>query len=171
MTSKQRVVDLLALALVLGGCGDADVDEVPPDVLLERASAFRQACASQEIAATAQENLEMLESTTALMQQPDTIPGPGAPLSVAAVEFSRAYVRHAELRSTVYAFLDSAVKHAERSEDSTRYVQRANAFTIRPPDPGTVEANVIESFEENIIRILADDDHRCNWDIPALRPE
>ncbi|HUE95065.1 MAG TPA: hypothetical protein VMN39_00305, partial [Longimicrobiaceae bacterium] len=80
--------------------------------------------------------------------------------------FTRAYHAHAELRAVAYAHLDSAVNHASTSADSARYLERAAAITVRLPQPGTVEGNVITSYTTNLTTMLRDGNHPCNWDIP-----
>ncbi|HUE95567.1 MAG TPA: hypothetical protein VMN39_02860 [Longimicrobiaceae bacterium] len=152
---------LLIIATFLTGCREETEVPVPPAVLLQRAAAFRQACAARELAAAAAEDLAILEELSD--------PGGSELMQVAArgaADFARAYHRHAELRVGAYALLDSAVNFATTTADSARYVERAGAFTVLLPQEGTVEANVLRSYQAKFSAILGDDDHRCNWDIP-----
>lgn len=153
---------LIALSTV-AACGDSESGaRVPTEIILQRATAFRQACAARQIEKTAAENLELLESSFG-----DASDGM-ASIRDAATGFARGYHRHAELRHALYALVDSAVNHARSAADSLRYEERANSFVVRVPAAGTVEANVMDAYERDFSSILADDDDPCNWNIPDL---
>lgn len=146
------------------GCSDrGSGNEVPTEIVLQRATAFRQACAARNLEKTAEENLALLESTLG-----GDDGDPMAATRNAATGFARAYHRHAELRHTMYANADSALNHVSSSADSLRYEERADAIVVRVPAVGTVEANVMEAYNRDFSRILSDDDDPCNWDIPNL---
>jgi hypothetical protein len=85
------------------------------------------------------------------------------------LQFARVFQRHAEVRATAYALVDSAANHAASSADSSQYLQRAGGFAINYPREGTVEANVLNSYETKFAEIMLDNEHRCNWDIPGLQ--
>jgi hypothetical protein len=156
---------ILVLA-ALAGCREEVRLQLPQEIRAEREMAYRQWCVAAYIADEADEDLEILEATLAnLLQGPDA--GPMSQQATgAAIEFSRAYLQHAELRASAYANLDSAVNHSATSADSARFVSRAAAFSILLPQEGTVERNVLEAWQNNFVEMLRDEDHRCNWDIP-----
>lgn len=155
------------MALFFAGCGDQPEAGVPSEVLLERATAFRYACAAAVVEETAAEDLDILEGMADYFQQSDTTASRGATAN-AAVQFARGYHQHAGLRASGYALLDSAVNYAATPADSIRYVERSRAYATRPPQEGTLERNVLESYQANLADILEDDNHRCNWDIPGM---
>lgn len=162
MMTAPRIFTALMLGLCLGGCGDREEDaELPTEIVLQRATAYRQACAAKELGQKATENLELLES---LALEGDTTSG----ARNAAAGFARAYQRHAEFRAAMYSMADSALNHAASSADSLRYEELADAFVVRAPAAGTVEANVMDAYDQDFSRILTDDDHPCNWNIPNL---
>ena len=110
--------------------------------------AARQACISQRLALRAEDELQTLQQMLAA----------SGPLG-----FQEAYANHANLRVSAYAQVDSALNHARSPEDSARHMERAQAFEIRRPEPGSVEENVIRSYERNLAAVLGDSDHPCNW--------
>jgi hypothetical protein len=164
MTNALSGAFLIGLATLLLGCGE-ESDEVPVSVRLERATAFRQACASAELLRTAQDDVATLESMAAVAASDN----PTSPAR-ATLQFARVFHRHAELRAGAYALLDSAARHSPTPADSQRFIQRAAAYSITYPAPGSVEDNVIRSYETKLGAILSDNDHRCNWDIPGMTP-
>jgi hypothetical protein len=141
---------LPVLICVLAACGDGEeeaADEMSPQAVL----AARHACAAEELEKSAEEDLATIENSF----------GPGAPQGVAT--FARAYLQHAQLRLVAYAQTDSALNHARNAQDSTRYAQAAARMQIIPPAQGSLQANVMASYDQKAAAILADADHPCNW--------
>ncbi|MQA88779.1 MAG: hypothetical protein GEU90_00895 [Gemmatimonas sp.] len=166
MTRRWRYAIVGLTMMVVAAC-DAPEDRGPtPAQLALRENAWRQACAARELVAIAESDVVTLEGTIGGLDRADPVGSISLSAAAAALEFGNAFYRHAELRTRAFAQLDSAVNYAEATADSTRYVERAAAYTIRVPEPGTVEANVVDSYVERFEAILADDDHRCNWDTP-----
>jgi hypothetical protein len=165
---RRTVLGLLAIPLLaLGACQD-DRGTVPAHVRAEREMAYREACVARHLAVRAEEDLELLEETVEGYDPADPMGAIGIQAAGAAVRFSRAYQAHADLRLAAHASLDSAVNHAPTSADSLRHIQRAQSISIRAPIPGTVEANVFNSYMANFEATLRDEDHPCNWDLPDL---
>jgi hypothetical protein len=140
------------LICAMAACGDSEgeaaVEERSPQAVL----ASRHACAAEELARTADEDLATIQS------------GLGAAGAVEGLTaFARAYQQHAELRLLAYAKTDSALNHSRDSQDSTRYAQAASELQIILPRAGTLEANVMASYDQKAAAILADADHPCNW--------
>jgi hypothetical protein len=161
--SMRKYLPLLTLlALTLVGCGDESA--VPPEVRAERELALRQSCVARVLSVRADEDLELLEETLGGYDAEDPFGQIGIRATQAALGFARAYQAHAELRQTAYASLDSAINRAPTPADSLRFLQRAQSISIRPPAPGTVEANVFTSYAANFQDLLQDEDHPCNWD-------
>ncbi|HUE95932.1 MAG TPA: hypothetical protein VMN39_04705 [Longimicrobiaceae bacterium] len=161
-----RVLLMVALAgLGMGalGCGDG-AREASPEVMERREMTYRVACASRHLVAEATENEQMLEATLANADS-SSVEGQ-LTVRTSVLDFARAYGHHADLRAGVYAYLDSAVNHAATPADSARYAQRAGAFSTRRPTAGSIEENVIASYDRNIGAVLANEDHPCNWDLP-----
>jgi hypothetical protein len=162
-----RVLSVVTLA-VLGsalGCENGG-RAASPEARERQEMSYRVACASRHILAEATGNEEMLEATVA---SADPASPEGQAListSNSVLDFARAYGQHANLRASVYAYLDSAVNHATTPADSVRYAERAGAFSTRQPLQGSLEENVIASYDRNIAAILANEDHPCNWDLP-----
>jgi hypothetical protein len=164
-----KIARAAALALIVAGLASCR-EEAPrapsPAALAQREAAYRQACVAGELAAVAEEDLEVLEALVESLDPADPAGELGLRTTFAAFDFARAYHGHAELRARAYAYLDSAVNHAATTADSARYIERAGAFSIRRPEEGTVEANVLTAYQANFSERLADDDHPCNWDLP-----
>jgi len=154
---------LLAFTLALPGmvlasaCGDSGED---PAVRSRREAAYRQACAATVLAERAESDFETMN--LALLSSDDFT----RMATAVAMDFNRAYLRHAEIRRSAYAHQDSAVNHASSSADSAAYAQRALSFSIAVPDEGTLEANVITNYDANLRALLLDPNHACNWDFP-----
>lgn len=157
---------LMAVAVVATACGDTDTRPESPLVRAEREAAYRQACAARLLAEEAEDDLQVLEETLAALDPSEPATQLGRQTTMAALGFARAYERHADLRRTAYAYMDSAVNHAATSADSARYIERAGAFSIRSPEEGTVEANVLASYQADLSAVLENANHPCNWDFP-----
>jgi len=150
---------------LFAACGDREPTESPAD-RAQREAAYRQACASTALSRSALDDLATVESVL-----PNTTPGdPLAELSqqaaLAAYDFARAYQRHAEMRALTYVYVDSAINHSRTDADSVRMMERSAQFAITLPAEGTIEANVILRYQNNLTAILDNPDHPCNWDFP-----
>lgn len=163
---KRRFATALAAALLLGGCDRPQERPLTPEILNERRVAYRQACAAREIANRSVEDIATLEEVLTTTDPSQPLAEINQIASAAALQFARAYNAHAELRHAVYAHLDSAVNQAATRADSARYVEQAGAFTVRSPQPGSVEENVFRSYQTNFVTLLQNPDHPCNWDLP-----
>lgn len=154
---------LIALLLLIVAC-EGEPETIPPEVAQRRQEAARGACVGSELLRRASDDVASLEETLA-----STSDAPAAEVTrqagMAALQFARAYLQHAELRAGRYAHIDSAYNHAQRTADSTRHVQAAQGLAIRAPEPGTLEANVIGAYDRNFAALFADADHPCNWDL------
>lgn len=155
----------LMLLVVIGGCADTG-EEIPPEVRAEREISYRRACIARELVARAEDDVEVLAETLGNVDPADPLAAVTRSASEAALEFARAYGRHAELRASAYDLVNSAVNQSETSADSARLIEQAQNFSITIPAEGTVEANVLASYQTNLNTMLADEDHPCNWDIP-----
>lgn len=144
----------LTLLVLIGAaaCGGGEPEE-PAGRTRQQQLAARHACAGEKLAGEAQEDLALLEQTMS------AAPGAGD----AATSFARAFAQHAQLRAAAYAQTDSALNHAGSPQDSAQHMAAATRFEIRAPRAGTVEANVMRSYEEKLNAVLVDDDHPCNW--------
>lgn len=164
--TRHRIAFIVPL-LLLTACGDDEEPGGPTaEVRIQREMAYRQACVAAVIAAEAEENLALLETTFAFGGDASESPPLAQQTTNAVVGFSRAYQQHSELRATAYAYVDSAINHSAATADSARYMARAASFSIRAPMDGTVEGNVISAYQGNFVALLRDEDHRCNWDVP-----
>jgi hypothetical protein len=143
---------LPVLICVVAACGDAETEVATEEMSPAGVLAARHACTAEELARTAQEDLETIEAGFAAGAAPEGL-----------TAFARAYLQHAQLRLTAYAQTDSALNYARTPQDSARYEQKASQMQIVPPTEGTLEANVINSYEQKARAILADADHPCNW--------
>ena len=169
-TNNMKKKHLFSLAvfglLCVGGCGDQE-REVTPEQRAERESAFREACAAQALAVSADESLATIQSTLLTLDPGDPTMSVSRAATEAAMEYSVAYQNHAALRLGAFAHLDSAVNTASTTADSARYIERAGSFTIRNPDAGTLEANVSNAYQAAFIEVLGDPNHPCNWNTPS----
>jgi hypothetical protein len=156
---KNRWVLIVLLAGV-AACG-ADTDQPAAEASEEAVLATRHACVSEELAREAEADLATLEDAFAALG--GTAGSPTGAAGGAAVVFARAFQQHARLRAAAYAQSDSMLSHSPTPQDSARYAQAVERFEIRTPPPGSLEANVIRSYEQKIAAILADADHPCNW--------
>jgi hypothetical protein len=143
---------LPVLICAVAACGGETESEVAAERAPESAAAARHACMADELAKGAQDDLATIESGFA---------GSGAPEGLTT--FARAYLQHAQLRLAAYAQSDSAANHSRSAQDSTRHAQAAAQMQIVPPAPGSLEANVMASYDQKAAAILADADHPCNW--------
>lgn len=164
MRKSAAVLGAMLLLALIPGCSEERAEA--PERRAAREMAFRQACIARDLERRSEEDLELLEATLASADPGDPLGSIVAQTTRVALDFSRAFHRHAELRANGSAYLDSAANHAATAADSARYVQRAQAFAIRSPQPGTIEANVLADYQEKLLVALNDSNHRCNWDIP-----
>jgi hypothetical protein len=144
MTPKSLVPFVLVSLLACAG----DEEGPSPQQLEEREVASRQACIAERLASRASDELRTLEGFGA-------VTGPLA--------FQQAYTQHADLRLAAYAQLDSALNRASTPDDSLRHERAAGGYQLRIPESGSVEENVIRSYETNFAVIFNDSDHPCNW--------
>ena len=139
----------LAGAMLLAITACAAEEAGPTAAPLEaRDLAARSACVAERLARRAEEELRTL-------QELQMAPGP--------LGFQRAYLQHAELRLRTLSLADSALNHARSSADSAALDSASRAVRLRVPDPGSVEENVIRSYENNFLAMITDEDHPCNW--------
>jgi hypothetical protein len=117
----------------------------------------REACISQELVTRAREGVVALEEFHA-------DDSPLAATSGPALVFARVLEEHAQLRLAAHAHADSALNHARTPADSARFMQAAQGYLPRRPEPGSLEENVAAAWMRDFARLRADDDHRCNWD-------
>jgi hypothetical protein len=138
----------LLLGSTLVAC--ADEPEGPTaEQLAARQSAAAQACVADRLYQRAAEELATLEQLAG---------------ESGLVAFQRAYEQHATLRRAYTAQVDTALNHSRSPEDSTAHAAAAERLRISAPDPESVEANVIRSYERNAAALLSDPDHPCNWE-------
>jgi hypothetical protein len=139
--------------------------EGTPARTAEQEEAARMACIAAELVRTADEQIDLIEAS--LPPDVETSPQVQAvyQAQISALQFAHAIHDHALLRHSALAHADSALNHASGAADSTRHVESATAFTTRPPEQGSIEANVAGEYERRFARVRADEDHRCNWDI------
>lgn len=143
LRSLRRLVLLAPLAACAGD------DAGPSEAQLEqRDVAAREACIAENLALRAADELQTLEQLMVA----------SGPLA-----FQQAYTHHAELRHAAYAQADSALNHSATPGDSLAHDEAARGFQIRAPESGSVEENVIRSYESRFMAILSDPDHPCNW--------
>lgn len=162
-----RLLIALALALPVALTGCADAEEEPPPVSFEnRRFAYQQACVARVLAAEATDDIATLEEVTAAADPDDPVGALSARASGVALEFARAYQRHAELREAAYAMVDSAVNYSATPADSARYAERGSRYTIRVPEPESVEENVLRGYQRDYEALMRDQDHPCYWDLP-----
>ncbi|HEV2149310.1 MAG TPA: hypothetical protein VGR37_18045 [Longimicrobiaceae bacterium] len=143
---------LLALPLVLAACGrDAGEDRERRET---RVAASRNACVAEELAIRARENLASLDTIAAMGG------GVEGPMR-AAYTYAQVYRNLAELRHSSMAYVDSALG-APTPADSARYMQRAAQFSVRAPEPETVDANVAAEWRRNFATTRGNPEHYCN---------
>jgi hypothetical protein len=156
-----RILPLLSLLLLLTACGEWG-HKVPEEVAANRKEASRRACIANQLSQTSDEEMKALQQTRGA-QEP--VVGTNVPQSAAAaaLAFSRAYNQHAQLRTAAYAQVDSALNFSPTPADSARHAANAAKFELSAPEPGTVEANVIENYEQRFASVYNDPRHPCNW--------
>jgi hypothetical protein len=152
-----------ALLAFVASCGDQGE---APEVRAQRESVHRQACVAGVLAERADDNVRTLVEALSSSDPADPIAQITRRATESALDFARAYQRHAELRVGAYGYLDSAVNRSKTPADSARYADRASSFLIRIPAEGTVEANVMNSYQNDFLALLSDPNHPCNWDFP-----
>ncbi|HET7273949.1 MAG TPA: hypothetical protein VFI91_02150 [Longimicrobiaceae bacterium] len=162
MVRSRAIISVLAMVAVLGACTDRDSTEPPAEIAAARRTAARNACIATELLRKAEADLSVLRASAG--DSADPLDAAIAQAMQASVAYSRAYAQHAQLRESAYSNIDSALNLAETSADSIRYVEQANAISISAPDPGTVEANVLQAYNRNFARLAANPDLPCNWE-------
>lgn len=168
--STTRAMRKLLLPFLLcsaAACGDSGPEEAPPEVLQARREAARAACIGGELLGRAEENVATLEGSVAGTGTEDPMAALTRTAQAAALGFSQVYLQHAELRAAAAAQADSAANYSRTEADSLRHVQTGRQYAIRPPEAGSVEANAIQSYQQDFARIYDDPDHPCNWNFPA----
>ena len=163
---KKLVLLLLATAALVG-CTEGGERAETPETLNERRAAYRQACVAEALATQAADDIATIEGVLANIDTTNPLAEVNRMASAAALEFARAYEAHANLRRSAYAYMDSAVSHSRTTADSARFLERASSFTIRSPGAGTVEENVLVSYQADFTAMLQNGDHPCNWDLPV----
>jgi hypothetical protein len=156
-----RILSLLSLLLLLTACGEWG-HGVPEEVAAARKEATRRACIANQLSQSSDEELKTLQQTTG-MAAPSV--GQNVPQSAAtaALAFARAYNQHAQLRTAAYAQVDSALNYSPTPGDSARHAANAAKFELSAPEPGSVEANVIQNYEQRFAAVYNDPRHPCNW--------
>ena len=154
----------LILPLLLLAACERPARDAAPERTDAQVEAARRACIARELVAISEDEIEMLEATLGGGGE-----DPAAQFTrqaqMAALEFARVLHQQASLRLGALAHADSAVNHAARSADSARHMQMASRYIVRPTERGTVEANALAEYERRFAQLLADEDHRCNWDV------
>jgi hypothetical protein len=158
------LLGLLFGLVALTACGDSG--EPTPEQLADRQEAYRLACATGELLSRADADIPVVEGAVESFDPQDMLNAVNRRAAASVLEFARAYQQHAQLRAGAYALLDSAVNHAASTGDSIRYVERASAFSLRFPDDGTIESNVLTRYQTDLAVLMADQNHPCNWDFP-----
>ena len=143
----KRSLLMATLAAVTAACA-GDAPGPTTDQLEARELTARSACIAERLTQRAEEELRTLEELQ---------------MAAGPLGFQRAYQQHAELRQRTLALADSALNHARSPADSAALDSASRAVRLRLPEPGSVEENVIRSYENNFLDILNDTDHPCNW--------
>jgi hypothetical protein len=154
---RYQALGILTLALFTA-CRDAE--EASPEALAARRDATRDACIGAELAQSAEANLNTLESSLG-----GAAGSPLAQAGRAALAYARAYYQHAQLRAAAYAYADSALNYAVLPVDSQQFMETSTQYATRSPEPGTLEANVVDAYLGDFAALRADEDHPCNWTI------
>lgn len=146
----ERLIPLL-FSLLLPACERESEDPAPREA--SRAAA-RDACVAEDLVIEAREKL-------AALQPPDGEGGevPGVP--GAARAYARVYREYAEVQTARLALADSTAR-ARSPADSAHYARKAAAYSLSPPEPGTVEANVAQAYARDFNAIRANPAHFCN---------
>jgi hypothetical protein len=165
-TRYSRASVTFAMAVLAGsiaGC-ERGGSELPAEVTRAREQAARRSCVAEAMLRRASADVADLQDAV----QGSSGDTPGAELTrragVAALQFARAYQQHAELLAAGYAHVDSALSYSRRAADSVQHAQMAQRLSIRRPEPGTIEANVIAAYDRDFASLLNDADHPCNWE-------
>ena len=156
----RRLTYLLMLPVLAMGCTDEQSSERERELTELTNAAQRSACIGTELLEKARSDYATLRGTAAGSETNPAI----AQAVQASIAFSRANLQHAEIRQSVYANMDSAYNLASTPPDSVRYVQRADAIEISTPEPGSVEANVMNAYNQDFDVLAGDPDFPCNWE-------
>jgi hypothetical protein len=154
------------LATFAAGC-DSAAREATPAQVAERETAFRQACAAESLALSANDDLATIQTSLLTIDPSDPTASISRAATEAALQYSTVFQQHAALQHGVFARLDSAVNRATTTADSARYIEAAGAFSIRRPDAGTLEANVASAYQAQFLGILRNPEHPCSLSLPA----
>jgi hypothetical protein len=156
-----RILPLFSLLILLTACGEWG-RKVPEEVTAARKEATRRACIANQLSQKSDDEVKTLEQTAGLAAP---AVGQNVPQSAAAaaLAFARAYNQHAQLRTAAYAQVDSALNYSPAPADSARHAANAAKFELSAPEPGSVEANVIENYEQRFAAVYNDPRHPCNW--------
>ncbi|HEX5520845.1 MAG TPA: hypothetical protein VFX29_04080 [Longimicrobiaceae bacterium] len=129
--------------------------------------AARAACITHTLAQQAVDDLATLEEVVGATgaESSEVARAVQARAGRAAYDFARAYLQLALLHEGAAAYADSAANHSATPADSTRYAARAAGFEISVPEPGTLEANITDTYTRRYAEIRSDPDHPCNWNI------
>lgn len=131
----------------------------------EQEEIARHACIAAELVTISDDEIDTIEAT--LPPDIETMPqGQGIwQAQIAALQFAQALYDHTLLRRAAMAHADTAVNHVSTSADSARHMEISARYLPREPEPGRLEANVLNAYERRFAAIRADENHRCNWDI------
>jgi hypothetical protein len=151
MRIHRLVPALLLLVPTLAACGRES-----PEKRAARRDARRTACIADELALQAKERLAYRD--TALARARGT---PVEAISAASYRFAFAMKLHADAALKTAAYQDSALAARSR-EDSARYAGIAERARPLPPEPGSVEANVVQRYEEELAAAFGNPAHPCN---------
>jgi hypothetical protein len=151
---------LLLLPALLAACSERSAREVPPEVRAERRAAERSACVAGALADDAASTLATLDAAAARGAESPALDA----IHAATRAYAEAYLRHAQLRESAYAYADSAVNFAKTTADSTRYEEHSKSFVISAPERGSVEGNVFAEYQAKFSAALADPGNPCNWE-------
>jgi hypothetical protein len=147
--TRSTLFTAAAAALLLAGCADRGRTAA-------RQLVRRNSCVAAELALDAKERLASLDTAVAGAR--------GTPMeqvTVASHSFAAAYRQWADAVSQSASLADSAA-FAHSRQDSLRFARQAEEARPRPVARGTVEANAVASYDQDVARAFANPDHPCN---------
>jgi len=151
MRIHRLVPALLLLVPTLAACGRES-----PEKRAARRDARRTACIADELALQAKERLAYMD--TALARSRGTAV---EAISAASFRFAFATKLHADAALKTAVYQDSALAARSR-EDSARYAGMAARARPLPPEPGSVEANAAQRYDEELAAAFGNPAHPCN---------